>query len=165
MLDIGSSELLLIIIVAVVVIGPKDLPRVLYKLGQIIGKGRAMTRHFRSGIDEMIRQAEMEEMEKKWAADNARIMAQTPASTEANPYSDPNGYDVVADAEQAALPASDAVVADTIVDGAPSGTGEKVPDQASGQATGQAEEEGFKPFVAAPTPDSEKGRNEAGPAA
>lgn len=78
MFDIGSSELLLIIIVAVVVIGPKDLPRVLYKLGQILGKGRAMTRHFRSGIDEMIRQAEMEEMEKKWAADNARIMAQTP---------------------------------------------------------------------------------------
>lgn len=79
MLDIGSSELLLIIVVAVVVIGPKDLPRVLYKLGQLLGKGRAMTRHFRSGIDEMIRQAELEEMEKKWAADNARIMAQTPA--------------------------------------------------------------------------------------
>ncbi|MET0241729.1 MAG: Sec-independent protein translocase protein TatB [Sphingobium sp.] len=77
MLDIGSSELLLIIIVAVVVIGPKDLPRVLYKVGQVVGKARAMTRHFRSGIDEMIRQAEMEEMEKKWAADNARIMAQT----------------------------------------------------------------------------------------
>jgi sec-independent protein translocase protein TatB len=77
MLDIGSSELLLIVIVAVVVIGPKDLPRVLYKLGQIVGKGRAMTRHFRSGIDEMIRQAELEELEKKWAADNARIMAQT----------------------------------------------------------------------------------------
>lgn len=81
MFDIGSSELLLIVIVAVVVIGPKDLPRVLYKLGQIIGKGRAMTRHFRSGIDEMIRQAEMEEMEKKWAADNARIMAQSPAAS------------------------------------------------------------------------------------
>ena len=81
MLDIGSSELLLIVIVAVVVIGPKDLPRVLYKLGQLLGKGRAMTRHFRSGIDEMIRQAELEEMEKKWAADNARIMAQAPAVT------------------------------------------------------------------------------------
>jgi sec-independent protein translocase protein TatB len=85
MLDIGSSELLLIIVVAVVVIGPKDLPRVLYKLGQIIGKGRAMTRHFRAGIDEMVRHAELEEMEKKWAADNARIMAQSNVATPAQP--------------------------------------------------------------------------------
>lgn len=76
MFDIGSSELLLTIIVAVVVIGPKDLPRALYKVGQVVGKARAMTRHFRSGIDEMVRQVEIEEMEKKWAADNARIMAQ-----------------------------------------------------------------------------------------
>ena len=39
MFDIGSSELLLLIVVAVVVIGPKDLPRALYKFGQIVGKG------------------------------------------------------------------------------------------------------------------------------
>lgn len=78
MFDIGSSELLLIIVVAVVVIGPKDLPRALYKLGQIIGKGKAMTRHFRSGLDAMMREAELEELEKKWAADNARIMAEHP---------------------------------------------------------------------------------------
>ena len=90
MLDVGSSELLLIVVVAIVVIGPKDLPRVLYKLGQIIGKGRAMTRHFRSGIDEMIRQAELEEMEKKWAAENARIMAQT---QEAGPVVAVDGVD------------------------------------------------------------------------
>jgi sec-independent protein translocase protein TatB len=79
MFDIGSSELLLTAIVAVVVIGPKDLPRVLYKVGQVVGRARAMTRHFRSGIDEMIRQAEIEELEKKWAAHNAQIMAQSAA--------------------------------------------------------------------------------------
>lgn len=102
MLDVGSSELLLIVIVAVVVIGPKDLPRVLYKLGQIIGKGRAMTRHFRAGIDEMVRQAELEELEKKWAADNARIMAQT---TEAVP-----APAIEAPEAQPALPAPEAEV-------------------------------------------------------
>ena len=53
MFDIGSSELLLTIIVAIVVIGPKDLPRALYKVGQVVGKARAMSRHFRAGIDEM----------------------------------------------------------------------------------------------------------------
>jgi sec-independent protein translocase protein TatB len=80
MLDIGSSELLMIVIVAVVVIGPKDLPRALYKLGQIMGKARAMSRHFRTGLDAMVREAELEEMEKKWAADNERIMKQYPAA-------------------------------------------------------------------------------------
>lgn len=84
MLDVGSSELLLIVIVAVVVIGPKDLPRALYKLGQVLGKARAMSRHFRAGVDTMIREAEMEELEKKWAAENRRIMDQHPM-TEALP--------------------------------------------------------------------------------
>lgn len=78
MLDIGSSELLMIAIVAVVVIGPKDLPRALYKVGQIMGKARAMSRHFRTGIDAMVREVEMEELEKKWAEENRRIMAQHP---------------------------------------------------------------------------------------
>lgn len=78
MFDVGSSELLLIIIVAVVVIGPKDLPRALYKVGQVVGKARAMSRHFRSGIDAMMREAEMEELQKKWAEENRRIMEQYP---------------------------------------------------------------------------------------
>ena len=78
MFDIGSSELLMIVIVAVVVIGPRDLPRALYKVGQVVGKARAVSRHFRSGIDAMIREAELEEMEKKWAAENRRIMDQHP---------------------------------------------------------------------------------------
>lgn len=78
MFDVGSTELLLIIIVAVVVIGPKDLPRALYKVGQVLGKARAMSRHFRSGIDAMIREAEMEDLQKKWDADNRRIMAEHP---------------------------------------------------------------------------------------
>ena len=78
MFDIGSTELLLIVIVAVVVIGPKDLPRALYKVGQIIGKARGMARHFRTGIDAMVREAELEDLEKKWADQNRRIMAEHP---------------------------------------------------------------------------------------
>ncbi|MGE4409489.1 MAG: Sec-independent protein translocase protein TatB [Sphingobium sp.] len=80
MLDIGSSELLMIVVIAVVVIGPKDLPRALYKVGQVIGKARAMSRHFRSGIDAMIREVEMEDLEKKWAEENRRIMQQHPSA-------------------------------------------------------------------------------------
>ena len=78
MFDIGASELLLIVIVAVVVIGPKDLPRALRTAGKWIGKVRRTSNHFRAGIETMIREAELEEMEKKWAEQNARIMAEHP---------------------------------------------------------------------------------------
>lgn len=80
MMDIGSTELLMIIIVAIVVIGPKDLPRALYKVGQVIGKAKGVARHFRTGIDAMVREVELEEMEKKWKADNERIMREYSAA-------------------------------------------------------------------------------------
>jgi len=86
MMDIGSTELLMIVIVAIVVIGPKDLPRALYKVGQVIGKAKGMARHFRSGLDAMVREVELEEMEKKWKADNERIMREYAA---ANPAASP----------------------------------------------------------------------------
>jgi len=78
MFDIGPSELLLCAVVALVVIGPKDLPRVMRMVGQWVGRARGMARHFRSGIDTMIREAELEEMQKRWADENARIMAEHP---------------------------------------------------------------------------------------
>lgn len=81
MFDIGSTELLLIVIVAILVIGPKDLPRALYKVGQIVGKARGMARHFRTGIDAMVREVELQELEKKWAEQNRRIMEEHPPET------------------------------------------------------------------------------------
>jgi sec-independent protein translocase protein TatB len=77
MFDIASTELLLIVVVAVIVIGPKDLPRALYKLGQVVGKARGMARHFRTGIDAMVREAELEELQKQWAKQNEEIMARS----------------------------------------------------------------------------------------
>jgi sec-independent protein translocase protein TatB len=76
MFDIAPSELLLVVIVAIVVIGPKDLPMALRTAGRWIGKVRRVSAHFRSGIESMIREAELEEMEKKWREQNAAIMAQ-----------------------------------------------------------------------------------------
>lgn len=78
MFDIGASELLVIAIVAVIVIGPKDMPLALRTAGRWIGKIRRVSGHFRSGIDAMIREAEMEDTEKKWAEQNAQIMAEGP---------------------------------------------------------------------------------------
>lgn len=78
MFDIGASELLMIAIVAIVVIGPKEMPRALRAAGRWIGQMRKMSNHFRAGIDEMIRQAEIEDMEAQWAERNKQIMAKYP---------------------------------------------------------------------------------------
>jgi len=83
MFDIGAGELLVILIVAVVVIGPKDLPLAMRTAGRWIGKMRRMSAHFRSGIDAMVREAELEEMEKKWKAQNEEIMRRSAKLTEA----------------------------------------------------------------------------------
>ncbi len=83
MFDIGAGELLVILIVAVVVIGPKDLPLAMLTAGRWIGKVRRISAHFRSGIDTMVREAELEEMEKKWKAQNEEIMRRSAALTQA----------------------------------------------------------------------------------
>jgi sec-independent protein translocase protein TatB len=79
MFDVSSSEFLLVMVIALVVIGPKDLPKVLRFLGKWIGKARAVTSQFRSGFDEMVRQSELQELEQKWKAENDRIMAEHPS--------------------------------------------------------------------------------------
>jgi sec-independent protein translocase protein TatB len=82
MFGVDSSELLIVALVALVVIGPKDLPRVMRVVGQWVGRARGMARHFRSGLDEMIRQSELEELEKKWRDENDRIMREHPVAGE-----------------------------------------------------------------------------------
>ena len=74
MFDIAPSEMMLVALVAIIFIGPKDLPRVMRFVGQWVGKGRAMARHFRTAVDDMVREAELQEMEAKWKAENERIM-------------------------------------------------------------------------------------------
>lgn len=78
MFDIAPTELLIVALVALVVIGPKDLPRVMRTVGHWVGRARGMARHFRSGIDTMMREAELEEMEKKWKEENERVMRDYP---------------------------------------------------------------------------------------
>ncbi len=105
MFDLGWSELLLVAAVALLVIGPKDLPVAMRAVGRWVGKARAMTRHVRAGFDEMVRQAELEEMEKEWKRHNEAIMAATgplpdlggPAGAAPAPLADPAGEPPVVD--------------------------------------------------------------------
>ncbi len=82
MFDIAPSEMLLTAIVAIVVIGPKDMPLALRTAGRWIGKMRRMSNHVRSGFEAMIREAEMEEMERKWREQNEAIMQASPMPPE-----------------------------------------------------------------------------------
>ena len=63
--DIGWPELLLIGVVALVVIGPKDLPRALRTAGFWVRKARTLSREFQSSIDQMIREAELDEVRQE----------------------------------------------------------------------------------------------------
>ena len=62
MFDIAWSELFVILIVALVVVGPKDLPKLMRKVGQWTGRARTMADQFRRSFDDMARQAELDEL-------------------------------------------------------------------------------------------------------
>jgi sec-independent protein translocase protein TatB len=64
MLDIGWPELLIVALVTIIVVGPKELPRVLRTVTQMVRKLRAMASEFQSGIDELAREAELDELKK-----------------------------------------------------------------------------------------------------
>ncbi len=79
MFGIDSSELILVALVALVVIGPKDLPKAMRFVGQWVARARGVMGQFRAGFDSMLREAELKELEVKWAAENERIMREFPA--------------------------------------------------------------------------------------
>jgi sec-independent protein translocase protein TatB len=65
MFDMSWSELLVIVVVAVVVVGPKDLPRLMRTAGQWAGRARSMADQFRRSFDDMARQTELDELRRE----------------------------------------------------------------------------------------------------
>ena len=61
----GLSEFLIVAIVALIVVGPKDLPLMMRRLGQFVARGRAMANEFRSAFDDIAKQAELDELRKE----------------------------------------------------------------------------------------------------
>lgn len=62
---IGGFEILVIGIVALLVVGPKDLPLLMRRVGQFVGKARAMANEFRASFDDLARESELEELRKE----------------------------------------------------------------------------------------------------
>jgi len=79
MFGVDTSEFLVVAVIALLFIGPKDLPRVMMQVGRWIGKARGYARHFTSGVENVIREAELDEMEKKWREENQKILSAYPA--------------------------------------------------------------------------------------
>jgi len=65
MLDFSWSHILIVLIVALVVVGPKDLPRLMRTIGQWMGKARRLAGEFRKSFDDMARQSELDELRKE----------------------------------------------------------------------------------------------------
>ena len=65
LLEVGALEYLIIAAVALIVVGPKDLPMLLRRLGQFVAKLRGMASEFRASFDEMARQSELDDLRKE----------------------------------------------------------------------------------------------------
>lgn len=117
MLDLGWSELLVIAVVAIIVVGPKDLPRLMRSVGQWIRKARRMATEFQQGLEDMVRDEELTSIRK----DVEQMTRMDPTSGSSAPK--PKAV--------AAKPASDASAPDASAPDAGADTG-------GGAATGNA---------------------------
>ncbi len=126
MFDLSISEIAIIVIIAIVVIGPKELPRALSTAGKWMAKARGVMGNFRTGFDAMVREAELQEMEKKWASENERIMLEHPTVDADEPVMEP------LDGAAASESASDQAQADLPLDEARSESSPEKPPENSG---------------------------------
>jgi len=65
MFDVGMIEMFVIVVMAIIVVGPKDLPKLLHSLGRAISKVRAMGQEFQNSVKQMADEIELEEVTKK----------------------------------------------------------------------------------------------------
>jgi len=96
MFGVDSIELIIVAIAALLFIGPKELPSTMRAVGRWVGKIRGMARHFTAGIDAVMREAELEEMDRQWREENERIMRDHPLveepMTELEPTAEVQAY-------------------------------------------------------------------------
>jgi len=102
---IGGFELVVIGLVALLVVGPKDLPVLMRRVGQMVAKARAMANEFRSSFDEMARQSELDDLRKEVEALRTGQGAMYPLGAEADAAFKDINAGLKAPTPTAALPA------------------------------------------------------------
>jgi sec-independent protein translocase protein TatB len=108
MFGVDSSELAVVAVLALIFIGPKDLPKVMRTVGYWVGRARGMARHFTAGLENMVREAELEEMEKRWREENERIMSLHPADAHYPEPGEPDEMPPIAEPAEPKLPFTEA---------------------------------------------------------
>ncbi|AWU95301.1 Sec-independent protein translocase protein TatB [Azospirillum ramasamyi] len=174
MFDIAWSELMVIAVIALVVIGPKDLPKAIFTLGKWVRKARGVAREFQTHIDDMMRETELDELRKealKTRDLNIKKMMEDTIDPkgEVGKALDPKGFDVglnghagstpEPDLPQVPAPAAPAapVVADsTPPSAAPSPITTQPPPAAVQPATQQAAQPSAQPAEAASAQSTDK---------
>jgi|ETNmetMinimDraft_13_1059891.scaffolds.fasta_scaffold30112_3 sec-independent protein translocase protein TatB len=73
MFDIGWQELFILAVIAIIVIGPKDLPSAIRAISKGIRKARSMARDLQDGMDDVIREAELDDLKEKIDGDGLDI--------------------------------------------------------------------------------------------
>ena len=94
---IGWTELLLIAAVAIIVVGPKELPFLMRKVGRFMGQARAMAREFQDSFEDIAREAELDELRKKARETTSNI------ENAINPLSPEDESDLIAAHNKAVL--------------------------------------------------------------
>ena len=80
--EVGATELLVIAAVALIVVGPKDLPALMRKAGQFLAKLRGMANDFRASFEDMARQSELDDLRREVEAmRNARFADLVPEAS------------------------------------------------------------------------------------
>ena len=105
MFDIGWSELLVIGVVAIVVVGPKELPRLMRTFGHYTGKLRAMASDFQRQFEDAVRDSEIDEVRKAMEDFHAEVSDVTPRGTVDKPLMMPSPAEPAPAPAEAALSA------------------------------------------------------------
>ena len=113
----GATELILLAVVALIVVGPKDLPILMRKVGQWVGKMRGLAAEFRSSFDELARQSELDELRKEVEAlRNTRVpdilTNVHPTFDEVSAGLDPSGFHISEEPFEKAVGITDPHAAD-----------------------------------------------------
>ena len=101
---IGFSELLVLALAALIIVGPKDLPMMMRKAGEMVAKARSMGREFQAAFEDIARQSELEDLRKE-IDDPKRNNAMTDAQADlVNMESDINAAVMRQEAAEAEAP-------------------------------------------------------------
>jgi sec-independent protein translocase protein TatB len=114
MFDIGWSELVVIAVVALIAIGPKELPGVLRMVGQWMGKARKMAAEFQGQFQEAMREAEMADLKKSFDEVKDVATGLSPANVMTSLQKDVSDAMQIGDIDKPSVTANDAQVASAI---------------------------------------------------